>query len=186
MNLAIVLTKTIIMKTITLFLTSFFLGFLFCLNGQIQNPGWSLPPNYTFNDGSSQTISGLPSNNTASNASNMQLDANGDMLFYIVDNEVRDVDGDLIGDFRQFYESANWLPYMCMGLAYTSEILIIQDPNNCNRYYVVSSAGTTRACNDDYVNPFPNATDPFMAVIDFDLIRPSDPTKKGAISSVEF
>ena len=185
MNLAIVLTKTIIMKSINLILTSLFLGIVFCSNGQSQNSNWSLPP-YNV-DVSATFVTNLPTTYTANNASNMQLDANGDILFYIVDNEVRDVDGDLIGDFRQFYESANWLPYMCMGLAYTSEILIIQDPNNCNRYYIVSSAGTTRACNDGPpVSPYPNVTDPFMAVIDFGLIRPNNPNKTGAISSVEF
>jgi len=117
----------------------------------------------------------------------MQLDANGDILFYIIDNDVLDSDGVSIGNFASVYQSNNYLPYMCMGLAQTSEIVIVQDPNSCNKYYVVSSATTTRACNDGpNVNPWPNHADPFVAVIDFDLPRPNNPNKNGAISSVEY
>src|SRR5690554_434468 len=119
-------------------------------------------------------------------ASNIQLDFNGDILFYIVDNDVFDSDGQVIDNLISSYKNSH-LPHhnICMGLANTSEIVIIPDPSNCNRYYIITSAVTLISCNTPYVNPMPNAAEPYVAILDFNLERPDNPSKFGAISSIE-
>lgn len=94
-------SKNNIMKTMK-YICLLLLLFL-CFNGVVkaQNPDWILPPKYY--DGIN-TYS-LPTSPTSHNASNMQMDANGDILFYIVNNIVYDKDGDLIANLSTYYNA---------------------------------------------------------------------------------
>ena len=117
-----------------------------------QNPGVILAPNYIpdieFNptpiplplaqDYFGQAIV-VPNTNpdigyagqSAENASNIMLDASGDILFFIVDEYIYDKNGQFIG----FLDGLNSLN---KGKG-ASEILIIPSSTFCNRYYIVTS-----------------------------------------------
>ncbi|MFA5670687.1 MAG: hypothetical protein WC967_15740, partial [Balneolaceae bacterium] len=149
---------------------------------QSQNPVWSTPPYYVKDNLPHNLPTVSPFYN---NASNMHLDANGDILFYIIDDDIFDKDGDFIGNLMNFYDATHFLPYICMDISNTSEIVIVPDPANCSRFYIITSATTAIACNDEYVSPFLNHADPFVAILDFNVPRSGNPLKYGAITSVE-
>lgn len=167
------------MKKLLLILTTIFVMSSPGLNA--QNPLWAMPPYYY--DMTVTTL--LPTFVGNKSASNIQLDFNGDILFYIVDNNVFDSDGQVIDNLISSYKNSH-LPHhnICMGVANTSEIVIIPDPSNCNRYYIITSAETSISCNTP-VTPMLNPAEPYVAILDFNLERPDNPSKFGAISSIE-
>ncbi len=123
---------------------------LLYLSGTSQNTGWAMPDNYLkFTTGSTSlpplpvpsTIYGTSIPNTpnnpwdaydanqvAENASNMMLDLQGNIRFFIVDGFIYDGEGNLI-DFLGNY-GANVTGY--------SEIAIVPDPADCDRYYIIA------------------------------------------------
>ncbi len=106
-------------------------------NSFSQNPGWILPDKY-IPDMNNSGIQPLPTvspsvegyhGDPATCASNMQMDADGNMLFFIVDGEIYDKEGYKIGDLTDASNSI----YKLKG---TSEIAIVPVPNNCSQYYI--------------------------------------------------
>jgi len=161
------------------------LGISYGLFAQTQNGVWSLTPKYSkitpinFQPAISLPNIVLP----AQNASNAMLDANDELKFFIVDNNIYDDVGDLIGNIKNFYNANNPYPRTCLSVSSTSEIMIIPDPSNCGRYYILTS--TTMKTDCIFNKPGSHASVPVMAVIDFNVPRPSNPTKFGAITSVD-
>ncbi|PWH85177.1 hypothetical protein [Brumimicrobium oceani] len=105
---------------------------------QTQNGVWSLPEYYWE---SQSPIQPLPTQNPnigydglpASNVSNAMQDANGDLLFFIVDDEIYDKEGYTIGIFDA---APNYPPFEVKG---TSEISIVPVPGNCSQFYIFLS-----------------------------------------------
>lgn len=87
---------------------------------------------------------------------NLQLDARGEILFFVVDGIVYGKSGDRIGDL---YTAVNPGPsYYMRGNA---EVVIIPDPASCQRYYIVASA-------DDGYSSLSNRI-PHFALLDMSL-----------------
>src|SRR5690554_767160 len=141
------------MKTINLIL--FGVMIVFFNNLSAQNGVWTLPPNYSINNTISLSVYPLPTvsssqygyhGDEAKNASNAMQDANGDLLFFIVDGEVYDKEGYLIGDLTTKLQNTSNSPDRVKG---TAEIAIIPQPDNCDVYYIVA-AGSQDYSNTDY------------------------------------
>ena len=125
---------------------------LLCLYSSGQNPAWTLPEKYIqYISNSSFGVPGLPSPATLCNdgvtpnqpnfvydgydgqladySSNMMLDAQGDVEFFIVDGVIYDGEG-------------NYIATMDLGggapVTGASETVIVPDPANCDRYYIIS------------------------------------------------
>ena len=129
-----------------------------------QNPVWTLPPNYTdfvFTDA-------LPTptdpNNTydsedefyyyqgqsAEVTHNSMVDAQGNLLFFIVDDIVYDSEGYAMGWL------INFSPQVLM--KGTSEMVIVPDPGNCFRYYIIGNGLTNYNGNANHY--------PYYAILD--------------------
>lgn len=114
---------------------TFLFGTLTCaLQINAQNPMWSLPSNTYEVLPNSPTP--LPNPNltwpigydgrSPSVAHNVQHDASGALLFFIVDGHIFDKDGLLIAD-------------VLGGDFGADELVIIPVPNKCNKYYIVGA-----------------------------------------------
>src|SRR5690554_2753552 len=125
------------MKKVTLFLVclSFQLGLL------AQNPGWILPPLYKADMDDPYPPTSLPTVPTseigyygdpATTVSNSMVDANGDLLFFIVDGMVYDKEGYSMRSLNDVINSN-------MGLIGTAEVAIAPVPGNCSQYYILLS-----------------------------------------------
>ncbi len=133
-----------------------------------QNPLWTLPNNYL--DGMVPQSLPTPTdpNNTydpgeqyyyyqgqeAASTHNSMMDAQGNLLFFIVDEIVYDADGYAMG----WLEKAS-SPYMSM--KGTSEMVIVPDPGNCSRYYIISNALNHYNGNSNHI--------PHYAILDMSL-----------------
>jgi len=129
---------------------------LLCLFSSGQNPAWSLPGNYlNYLPNNSFSYPGLPSPSTLCNAgvtpnqpgfpldgydgqladyaSNMMLNPQGEVEFFIVDGIIYDGEGNYINSMSisggQLATGA-------------SEMVIVPDPANCDRYYLIAAAVT--------------------------------------------
>ncbi|MCZ2442556.1 MAG: T9SS type A sorting domain-containing protein [Flavobacteriales bacterium] len=117
------------------------IGFAATLNStqaQTQNNIWSLPNKYYNNDLSSPlTLPNGPipgqdyKGEQAQHVHNAMQDANGRLLFFIIDGKVFDKDGYLIDEM--YNNSFGLIPG-------GQEICIVPDPGNCQRYYIFSSS----------------------------------------------
>ncbi|PWH85764.1 T9SS type A sorting domain-containing protein [Brumimicrobium oceani] len=113
---------------------------LLCLSLQLgiiaQNTGWILPPLYKPNMLNQVPPVPLPTQNPsigydglpATNASNAMQDANGDLLFFIVDDMIYDKEGYRIGMLT--------IPNNGINLYGTAEITIVPVPDNCSQFYI--------------------------------------------------
>jgi hypothetical protein len=105
------------------------------INAQTQNNVWSLPPNY-YNNATTQSlpnggISGFDyQGEQALYAHNAMQDANGNLLFFVMDGKIYDKDGYFIDEM--YHSSYGTI----LG---GQEITIVPDPGNCQRYYIFSS-----------------------------------------------
>lgn len=131
---------------------------------QSQNPLWSLPPNY--NDGGLQPLPTPPPTNVpdgvydgspAECTSNAIADANGDLLFFIVDNYVYDGEGYLIGILE-----SNTSGFQFPQIKGTTEMVIVPDPANCERYYIIAAGKQDQNNTNKY---------PFYAIVDFSQVN---------------
>lgn len=86
----------------------------------------------------------------------MQLDAQGNILFFVVDHSVYNKDGERIGDL---YTSAS--PVGTYYMRGNAEIVIVPDPANCQRYYIVASADDGAASLNNRI--------PHFALLDMSL-----------------
>lgn len=92
-------------------------------------------------------------------AHNAMHDSYGNLLFYIAENSVYDKAGDLIGDLK--------LDPTVADSYFSSEISIIPDIANCNKFYIVSGFKSNSSNTVDYV--------PHYAVLDMSLQNPNFP-----------
>lgn len=118
-----------------------------------QNQAWILAPK-KFTMTSSPVSAPLPTMNDytgdpAKYAQNIQVDANGNILFFIVDGIVYDKNGKGIG----VIQGAGG--YYVHGEA---EIVIVPDPSNCSRYYIIGSGALA--------NPGVSSRYPFYEIVD--------------------
>lgn len=123
------------MKKLLLILTTIFVMSSPGLNA--QNPLWALPPNYISNSGpiSLPTVSTSEIGyygDSATTVSNSMVDANGDLLFFIVDGMVYDKEGYSMRSLNDVINSN-------MGLIGTAEVAIAPVPGNCSQYYILLS-----------------------------------------------
>ena len=125
--------------------------------GYAQNPLWSLPSDYIDLNGphplptvssSQYGYHGDPTECT----SNAMPDANGDLLFFIVDGEIYDKDGYLIGVLDFMLNSS-------LDTKGTAEIAIVPVPGNCSQYYIFMAG------RKNYVNSF-SSKEPVVALLD--------------------
>lgn len=103
-------------------------------------------------------------------AHNSMHDSFGNLLFYIAENSVYDKAGDLIGDLKLDPS----LPYSYL----SSEIAIIPDIANCNKFYIVSGFKSDANFTVDYI--------PHYAILDMSLQNPnfpSNPSKTGKLQA---
>jgi hypothetical protein len=132
--------KQLILPLILRRLTLVFSLLLFTNLVFAQNPQsrmWSVPP-YKIS-AATNTATPLPSTTNAlgyngqvsDNANNVMHDANGNLLFFIVDGSVYDHNGRLISDIL----NPNVYPNKVTG---TTEYVIIPNPGNCFQYYLVA------------------------------------------------
>jgi hypothetical protein len=116
-------------KQITFFIV-FILFVVSNMCAQTQNNIWSLPPNYY--DFSTANLQALPTSpfgydgTPAKFGHNAMQDANGELLFFIVDNTIYDKDGLQIDFFPNINTPGQ-------------EISIVPDPSSCERYYIFYS-----------------------------------------------
>lgn len=125
---------------------------LLCIYGFGQNPAWTLPDKYiNFISNNSFAVPWLPSPATLCNAgvspnqantvydgydgqladfsSNMMVNPQGEVEFFIVDGVIYDGEGNYI---NSMFTSGG-------GLATgSSETVIVPDPANCDRYYIIA------------------------------------------------
>lgn len=106
------------------------------ITAQTQNNIWSLPSNYLNTFVSFPLPNGpIPGQDykgeQAQHVHNAMQDANGRLLFFIIDGKVFDNDGYLIDEM--YNNSFGLIPG-------GQEICIVPDPGNCQRYYIFSSS----------------------------------------------
>ncbi|PWH85175.1 hypothetical protein DIT68_11100 [Brumimicrobium oceani] len=151
------------------------LGFAFILTAQTpsQNNIWSMTGQYY--DSDDGYIYSLPTQNPnigydglpASNASNAMQDANGDLLFFIVDGEIYDKEGYMIGNL-------SWISSPTNEVKGTSEIAIIPQPGNCSVYYIVAAG------SQDFLNTNYNRK-PYLAKLDLSQYSDINASRKGKL-----
>src|SRR5690554_255664 len=121
------------MRIIKLMILSLIIGF--SNNLSAQNEVWILPSNHLNDQG---VIIPLPTVSTnewgyhgdpATTVSNAMQDANGNLLFFIVDGEVYDKDGYTIGVL-------NFVINNTLDIKGTAEVAIAPVPGNCSQYYI--------------------------------------------------
>jgi hypothetical protein len=127
--------KSLLAKT-TLATLGLIVGSQTNLNAQSQNNVMSIAPSYYNN----VTVLGLPngpnsgfdySGQAASNVHNAMQDANGNLLFFMVDNYVYDKDGYLIDEVADYSSGVQ--------VKGTAEIAFVPDPENCQKYYIIAA-----------------------------------------------
>lgn len=123
---------------------------LLCLSGSSQNPGWTMPRRFVKHSSGTAQVNNLPVPTTlygsavpnttnymydaydgqnAEYASNMVLDRNGNIRFFIVDGFIFDGQGNFI---EAMFNASNQL------VTGYSEIGIVPDPADCDRYYIIA------------------------------------------------
>ncbi|MBE2189302.1 MAG: T9SS type A sorting domain-containing protein [Candidatus Kapabacteria bacterium] len=141
-----------------------FVGLQTNLNAQTQNNVWSLPSNYLKNSAPLPLPNGPLlgqdyKGEQALHVHNAMQDANGNLLFFVMDGKVFDKDGYLIDEM--YHSSFGTIPG-------GQEICIVPDPGNCQRYYIFSSTQGN----------FPR---PFYSVLDLDLPNIWTPGRMGGL-----
>ncbi|MCO5268750.1 MAG: T9SS type A sorting domain-containing protein [Brumimicrobium sp.] len=134
-------------------------------NAQSQNNVWSLAPNYFKNGQPFSFPNGFDySGQPASNVHNAMQDANGNLLFFMVDDQVFDKDGYLID-----YVYSN-----SVAVKGTAEIAFVPDPVNCQKYYIIAAG------RQNYSVGFSNKI-PYIATLD--LAQPNNyyPSRFGVL-----
>jgi len=141
---------------------SLLLFFSLCLLSGIelaaqQNNIWTMPQWYYRH--TSNSYAALPASvdypgTAATNTHNAMQDANGNLLFFIVDDIIYDKDGYMI----------DYMYYNSISVKGTAEIAIVPDPGNCQRYYIIAAG------RQNYAVGFSNKL-PYYAVLD--LSQPS-------------
>jgi len=152
------------MKTVALLLLSFVLSNTIC---QAQNPYWMIAPKYLNFNSSFPNENTLPTSVNGYNGSsarysqNIQMDADGNILFFIVDDFVYDRNGNIIegpdgttlynlSAFQRVSSIYNFNTEVNMPGS-SSETLIIPDKNDCNLFHIISS-GHDGFPNNTYVS----------------------------------
>ncbi len=150
------------------------LGLAFAINtthAQTQNNIWSLTPyyydnvngqNYGFPQGPnpSQDYAGQ----VATNVHNAMQDADGKLLFFMVDDRVYDKDGYLID-----YVYSN-----IVAIKGTAEIAFVPDPVNCQKYFIIAAG------RQNYSVGFSNKI-PYIATLDLSQPNNYYPSRFGVL-----
>jgi hypothetical protein len=107
----------------------------------VQNPGWCLAPKYYDGFPNPKPLPGgnnpnadYGSGESSVSATNMQLDAQGKVLFFVENSMIYDGEGYWIGVLNARNEFLN-----NTNVRGDAEVLIIPDPGSCSRYYIVLS-----------------------------------------------
>src|SRR5690554_6178255 len=152
------------MKTknyLILFLISI-MGTIECAHG--QNSIWSLPPYYVENNAGTIDTIPLPTvsppalgyyGDPATTVSNAMQDANGDLLFFIVDGEIYDKEGYTIGILDFAINTS-------LSIKGTAEVAIAPVPGNCAQYYIIMAG------RNSYTNSLSSKL-PVIALLDMSV-----------------
>ena len=93
------------------------------LSAQTQQSKWIVPPNIVdFTTGFTTSLPGTPP--SSYNVANGAFDENGNLLFYVIDDNVYDNLGNVISGTYP-------------GSSYDKEILIVKVPQFCDKYYII-------------------------------------------------
>ncbi|MCF8445079.1 MAG: T9SS type A sorting domain-containing protein [Crocinitomicaceae bacterium] len=136
---------------------------------QSQNNVLSLAPNYLKNSTPFNLPQG-PNNGLnyageqAESCHNAMQDANGNLLFFMVDDKLYDKDG-------YFIDYVAWNNIQVKG---TSEIVFVPDPVNCQKYYIIAAGRAV------YDASFTSKT-PFIAILDLSVPNIFSPGRFGAL-----
>ncbi|MCF8415013.1 MAG: T9SS type A sorting domain-containing protein [Crocinitomicaceae bacterium] len=132
-----------------------------------QNPNWILSPiNHKLGFGNSTLPTYGPNNNnvydgydgqTPTNASNMIVDAQGEVKFFIIDDIIFDKNGYIISSLESYENTP---------VKGASEIVIVPNPNNCSQYYII----TTEVDNSIYQKT------PYIYLLDMSLLNENPPS----------
>lgn len=121
-----------------------------------QNTAWILAPKYKTVGGVTSLPVAPPNDgydgSPAVHTQNMQLDAQGNVLFFVVDGVVYDKAGYQLGELK------GEGPSNIYKLRGNAEVVIVPDPNNCSRYYIFASG---KASSSGISNKFP-----YYAIVD--------------------
>ena len=131
---------------------AFLLGMFFMQGAFAQNSTWIMPP-YYYNAGSATTTA-LPIGTTIADpslgyygqkpnyTSNLIKDCSGNILFFIIDSYIYNKDGLFIDQLMSFQ---NFSGNNATAIDGTSEIVVVPDPANANRYYIISATSFNEA-----------------------------------------
>jgi hypothetical protein len=148
------------------------IGFTTIINmvqAQTQNNVLCLAPNY-YKNGQPFSLPQGPNNGlnyageTAENCHNAMQDANGNLLFFMVDDKLYDKDGYLI----DYVYSDN------VQVKGTSEITFVPDPVNCQKYYIIAAGRSI------YGENFTNKI-PYLAILDLSVPNTYYASRFGAL-----
>lgn len=141
------------------------IGFIFMMNQIIaQNSHWILAPNYTsITQGivlPLPTSSGGYQGQPAQFSQNIQVDKDGNILFFIVDNYVYDRKGHIVTchysgglssqvplESWQRSDSVYYFSSLVSMVGTASEVLIIPDKNDCNQFHLISTGHDNTSLN---------------------------------------
>lgn len=132
------------MKNVRFYFKGLIAGLAIAFSSQVtaQSNLWVMPPYYVFHDElGNVSLNSLPTDLTVSDpviaykggaattVANGMQDANGELLFFIVDGIFYDSDGDAIGVIDYIIN----LPEEIKG---TAEVSIVPSPGSCSRFYI--------------------------------------------------
>ncbi len=140
-----------------------------------QNTAWILAPKYKTVGGVTSLPTAPPNDgydgSSAVHTQNMQLDAQGNVLFFVVDGVVYDKAGYQLGDLKG--EGPAYDTYYLRGNA---EVCIVPDPSNCSRYYIIASADFNTASLSNRL--------PFYALLDMSQLNEYYTTRYGQLIDI--
>ncbi|HRO76157.1 MAG TPA: T9SS type A sorting domain-containing protein [Crocinitomicaceae bacterium] len=138
-----------------------------------QNPAWILAPkNFNIPGGWNTSLPTTPPGDgyqgqATSSVHNMQLDAQGNILFFVADGVVYDKDGYELGRLTGKGSGMNYTVYG------NAEIIIAPDPSNCSRYYIIGQGYQSLS---SYANHYP-----FYSILDMSQFNDFYTSRKGKL-----
>lgn len=171
-----------ILKFIFIFCLFFALNWIFSMAQSPQNRCWVIPvaqPANTFQKqvlfNPNPVVNQIPNNLAQSlpalSSYNAMQDANGRLLFYIIDGIIMDGQSNLIDEIRSPFNFGSFPTVTGF-----PELCIVPVPGNCAQYYIIGGSPTSFVSLGSISNP-----QPMYVLLDMSLPNIFDPSLKGAL-----
>lgn len=147
-------------KSIYLLLLIFILSFISFNASVAQNKTWIFPDKLV-RFSPTPSVTSLPNNTgiTSNQSYNAMQDANGNLLFYVVDGSIYDADGNWIDNILNNEVPGN----LAAGFP---EVCLVPVPSSCTKYYIIAAEATSFSVGS---NPMP-----FYVTLDMSLPNPNN------------